>query len=60
MITVLVLCLVTLAFVIVNTVLVATLHRLNLKLASKQAEKQNGEPVPAPEITADENTNQND
>ncbi|MDE7181640.1 MAG: hypothetical protein K2O41_01230 [Clostridia bacterium] len=60
MITVLVLCLVTLAFVIVNTVLVATLHRLNLKLASKQTEKQNGEPVPAPENTADENTNQND
>ena len=58
MITVLVLCLVTLVFVIVNTVLVATLHRLNLKLASKQAEKQ-GEPLPAPEITADENTNQN-
>lgn len=59
MITVLVLCLVTLVFVIVNTVLVATLHRLNLKLASKQAEKQE-DSLPAPEITADENTNQNE
>ncbi|MDE5721859.1 MAG: hypothetical protein K2I30_03865 [Clostridia bacterium] len=59
MIAVLILCIITLVFVIVNTALVATLHRINLKLASKHTKKENGKNVAAQSNELKDNAERN-